>query len=68
MVLSQFSLAMVPYYTWIRLSMGSFYLHSSFEREIVFILISGGVEITRDLSKVITDNYRADLEYVPSDS
>ena len=66
--LSQFLSAIVPYYIWIRLSMNLFYLCDNFERQIVFFLISDGVESLSDLLKVTAKNGRADLEYMCSDS
>lgn len=48
--------------------MNSFDLYDNFERQIVFLLISDGVESVRDLPKVIADDCRADLENMSSDS
>lgn len=68
MVLRPSSLTVVPYCIWIRLSMHSFYLHNSFERQIVFLLISHGVEGVSELPKVPANSGRADPEPVSSDS
>lgn len=43
--------------------MYSFYLHKSFERQIVFFLISDGVESVSDLPRVTANSYRADSEH-----
>lgn len=58
----------LPYFHIISGSDYFFNLCDSFERQIVLFLISDGVESVSDLLKVTAKNYRADLEYIRSDS
>lgn len=43
--------------------MNSFYLCDDFERQIVFFLVSDGVESVSELLQMTAKNYRADLEH-----